>query len=287
MNDPSESAGRDLRHNDQLWRAERVEHYESQGLSTTDAVAKAAEESNVDVRTIFRAKKYKNAFEKLPEDVRSHIPRYVNDKSVTVEYVYRELADLSEDRQREIVFQEWPAGQFPKRGPTIRRQDKEVVVSIPEDDEQPVLTPPTAIRRSYHFQALLANCGQQMGFQIWLPKRDRGAVLTEWNPPPGSLLDNLPLSYDEAAVRTVEEIDVVWLKGRAIARAFEVEDTTLVFSGLLRVPPSDTGNTPRTRPRTKPSARLAAARACSGGRRPGSRGEIESLAALDDGVCWQ
>lgn len=36
-------------------------------------------------------------------------------------------------------------------------------------------------------------------------------------------------------VDTIEQIDVLWLKGRSIARAFEVEQTTAVYSGLLRM----------------------------------------------------
>jgi hypothetical protein len=32
-----------------------------------------------------------------------------------------------------------------------------------------------------------------------------------------------------------ERIDVLWLKGRAIARAFEVEHATAIYSGILRM----------------------------------------------------
>jgi hypothetical protein len=34
---------------------------------------------------------------------------------------------------------------------------------------------------------------------------------------------------------TIERIDVLWLKGRTIRRAFEVEHTTAVYSGILRM----------------------------------------------------
>jgi hypothetical protein len=30
------------------------------------------------------------------------------------------------------------------------------------------------------------------------------------------LLDGLPLNYDETTIRTIEQIDVLWLRGRAI-----------------------------------------------------------------------
>jgi hypothetical protein len=45
----------------------------------------------------------------------------------------------------------------------------------------------------------------------------------------------LPLNYNEPTLQTIEQIDVLWLKGRAIVRAFEVEHTTAVYSGILRM----------------------------------------------------
>jgi hypothetical protein len=92
-----------------------------------------------------------------------------------------------------------------------------------------------SIRESFHIQALLARIGEQMGFSIWLPKRDRSGVLKEWSPSETFLLDLLPLNYDETTIRTIEQIDVIWLKRRAIVRAFEVEHTTAVYSGILRM----------------------------------------------------
>jgi hypothetical protein len=45
----------------------------------------------------------------------------------------------------------------------------------------------------------------------------------------------LPLNYDLATLKTIENIDVIWLQRRAIAHAFEVEHTTAIYSGLLRM----------------------------------------------------
>ncbi len=36
-------------------------------------------------------------------------------------------------------------------------------------------------------------------------------------------------------MKTVEQIDVLWLNRRSIVRAFEVEHTTSIYSGLLRM----------------------------------------------------
>jgi hypothetical protein len=51
----------------------------------------------------------------------------------------------------------------------------------------------------------------------------------------GMFLEDLPLNYDQTTLDTIEQIDVLWLKGRSIARAFEVEHTTAIYSGLLRM----------------------------------------------------
>ena len=91
------------------------------------------------------------------------------------------------------------------------------------------------IRESMQIQALLAKIGTMMGFTIWLPRGDRSRVLKAWTPAPVELLDVLPLGYDTTTTKTVEQIDVLWLRRRSIARAFEVEHTTSIYSGLLRM----------------------------------------------------
>ena len=43
------------------------------------------------------------------------------------------------------------------------------------------------------------------------------------------------MNYDDVTLGTVEQIDVLWLKRRSIVRAFEVERTTAIYSGILRM----------------------------------------------------
>jgi hypothetical protein len=111
------------------------------------------------------------------------------------------------------------------------------VVTVPSDTPNEVESEDSIvpIRESHSVQAMLARIGETMGFKIWIPKNDRIAVLREWSPQPGTLLDYLPLNYDETTLQTIEQIDVLWLKGRSIVRAFEVEHTTAIYSGLLRM----------------------------------------------------
>jgi hypothetical protein len=119
----------------------------------------------------------------------------------------------------------------------IRRADKDVSVIVPEGTEV-VEAPPEPeeeVRESIKIQALLAEIGSRMGMQIWLPRSDRAAVLAEWRGDHPPILERLPLNYDDTTLRTIEQIDVLWLKGRAIKRAFEVEHTTSIYSGILRM----------------------------------------------------
>ena len=91
------------------------------------------------------------------------------------------------------------------------------------------------VRKSLQVQASLAEIGAQMGFQIWLPRADRARVLSKWKPGEKDLLNELPVGFDPATIKTIEQIDVLWVRRRSIVRAFEVEHTTSIYSGLLRM----------------------------------------------------
>ncbi len=120
----------------------------------------------------------------------------------------------------------------------INRRDKVVTVSVPDDTgavETAEAIPEAECRESIRIQALIANVGARMGMSIWIPRSDRGGVLKEWKNEGNNLLDRLPLNYDDTTLRTIEQIDVLWLRGRSIIRAFEVEHTTSVYSGILRM----------------------------------------------------
>ncbi len=120
---------------------------------------------------------------------------------------------------------------------TVKTQASgDVTVAIPENEEN--LLPITQVgthRDSIKIQALLAQIGERMNLKIWLPRNDRQRVLDVWKPKSSCLLDSLPLNYDNATLKTIENIDVLWVRGRSIVRAFEVEHTTSIYSGILRM----------------------------------------------------
>lgn len=85
-------------------------------------------------------------------------------------------------------------------------------------------------------QLLLARIGQKLGCKIWIAKNDHNRV---WNGERlgNYSLDSLPpyIVADPEAQRIIELIDVLWLKGHGVAAAFEIEHTTSIYSGLLRM----------------------------------------------------
>src|SRR5256886_702792 len=118
------------------------------------------------------------------------------------------------------------------------------VVSVPGADEatrrdlaESAETQTVAIStRHTEIQHALLMLGRDMGFDLWVARNDRSKT---WNGTslgslPGTVKE-LPTQFNEATNRTIELIDVLWLKGNSIIAAFEVEATTSVYSGLLRM----------------------------------------------------
>jgi predicted RNA-binding protein len=87
-----------------------------------------------------------------------------------------------------------------------------------------------------NIQYLLLKLGNEMGFDIWVARNDRNRIIKGKKLSDHfKLKDGLPLQFDEATNKTIEYIDVLWLKGNAIVAAFEVESTTSIYSGLFRM----------------------------------------------------
>lgn len=116
----------------------------------------------------------------------------------------------------------------------VIRDEKSFSITVPDDAEDEIATTPQ-IKDSIKIQTAIAEIGEKMGFKIWVPVHDRSSILQAGTFQDGTIINNLPLNYDLATMKTIEQIDVIWLKRRAIVRAFEVEHTTAIYSGLLRM----------------------------------------------------
>jgi len=123
---------------------------------------------------------------------------------------------------------------------TVRRGDRVVELTIPPAENVAAPTAETIdsvdlSRESHDIQGSLGLIGKTMGFKIWFPAHDRQAILAHRPQLQDALLPALPLGFDNFTMSTVQAIDVLWVKGRSIIRAFEVEHTTAIYSGLLRM----------------------------------------------------
>jgi hypothetical protein len=135
--------------------------------------------------------------------------------------------------------------------PPILKTSSGATVVIPEDDESGSTgddTPasltgagsgepePKEARAHTEIQWLLLKLGNDMGLDVWVAKNDRNQSYngSRFSSLP-QMKQSLPVQFDEATNRTIQLIDVLWLKGNSIQAAFEIESTTSIFSGLLRM----------------------------------------------------
>ncbi len=125
-----------------------------------------------------------------------------------------------------------------KASPTTTARVADLPASIPGDDE---LSTATETEGTAHteIQYRLMKLGADLGFQVHVASNDQNRT---WQ---GHRLgdmprriDSLPHTFDAETNRTIELIDVLWLKGNAFVAAFEIESTTSVHSGCLRSSPT-------------------------------------------------
>lgn len=119
-------------------------------------------------------------------------------------------------------------------------ETKSGTVSIPDEEEERkdyTSTVQVEAETSHEeIQWLLLYLGESMGLDLWVANNDRGKAFGDRSFSQFSRLrTSLPVQFDQATNRTIELIDVLWLSGNSIVAAFEIEHTTAVYSGLLRM----------------------------------------------------
>lgn len=112
---------------------------------------------------------------------------------------------------------------FPKPGP---------IEPVPEET---VSEPQQTERVHLKMQLALAKLGHAEGCSVWVPANDRNRLYRN-----ESLVDytvpRLPnFGFDDNTRRIVQNIDVLWLNKNVVRKAFEVESSTTIYSGLLRM----------------------------------------------------
>jgi len=84
-------------------------------------------------------------------------------------------------------------------------------------------------------QTLLGAIGTAKDFDVWVPLNDRSGL--DWSLTPRyQLVDDLPAGF-EPVRHIVQEIDVIWVRrgSPGLAALYEVEHSTPIYSGLLRL----------------------------------------------------
>jgi type II restriction enzyme len=92
-------------------------------------------------------------------------------------------------------------------------------------------------RTHTEIQGWLRDLGRALEFDVWVAANDRGRALGAGALGDGCL-DDLPAALKTVpGVDAIRLIDVLWLekKGERVVAAFEVEHTTSIYSGIVRL----------------------------------------------------
>lgn len=138
-------------------------------------------------------------------------------------------------RAEDKKYREWKASQgegapqpMPSAlGPTVVPGPADVVAIEGEEAAESAHT---------EIQWLLLKLGCDLNLDVWVAKNDQAREYkgNKFADLP-RLRHDLPLAFDGVTKKTVELIDVLWLRANGIVAAFEVESTTSIYSGLLRM----------------------------------------------------
>ena len=127
--------------------------------------------------------------------------------------------------------------EHPGSGPTPPDPEPAVVGVVEPDATETSAVPPTPAETSAHtrVQWQLATLGAALNCQVWIAGNDHSRAHNGQKL--GSLsVPALPnLGMDDDTRQIIGLIDVIWLKGKKVAAAFEIESTTSIFSGILRL----------------------------------------------------
>jgi hypothetical protein len=140
-----------------------------------------------------------------------------------------------EDAQANPVYREYDQRKLERK---VRGYEtKSRTVSIPEDDDATEETHESETGATHEeIQWLLLKLGEEMGLDLWIARNDKNKSFANNNfQSLSKLRETLPMQFDDATNRTIELIDVLWLKGNQILAAFEIEHTSAIYSGLLRM----------------------------------------------------
>jgi hypothetical protein len=151
------------------------------------------------------------------------------------------IVQAVQEAQRHPVSRPVDQRKLEKR-PTVLHTQRLGQVTVPGIDEPlekediSSLEAPGTPRLHTEIQWLILKLGNDMGLDVWVANNDRSQGVNghKFTDLP-RLKKELPLQFDVETTQIIKLIDVLWLKGNAIIAAFEIECTTSIYSGLLRM----------------------------------------------------
>jgi hypothetical protein len=117
-----------------------------------------------------------------------------------------------------------PRKRIPRRKPVQAREQTSLEVT----DERP-----TTAHRELVWK--LIQLGKTLSCDVWVASDERGKSYEGQSFADHVLAEFPSVGLDPESRDLVRGIDVLWIKGRSVVAAFEVEATTSVYSGLLRM----------------------------------------------------
>ena len=119
-----------------------------------------------------------------------------------------------------------------KKGDRVQElAEPEAYKQPPVRDEELLAPPERELSDHLRMQWLLLKMGRQAGEKVWAPRNDQQRITSEYNF--GEFEKEFAAGLD-TQVKYVENIDVVWKEEFRIGAAFEIENSTSIYSGLLR-----------------------------------------------------
>jgi len=112
-----------------------------------------------------------------------------------------------------------------KREKALKKRHQEVQEEIREENEH------------LRMQFLLTDIGHDLGYDVFVATNDRNKSLNGRSLQFLTLPDLPPLDFPSDVTRTVSLIDVIWISrdSKRIECAFEIEKSTSIYSGMLRL----------------------------------------------------
>lgn len=139
-----------------------------------------------------------------------------------------------------LGLESWPLESVLAHADVVPRQIVQPPAPTPSPAPIPLKSqdgePVEETRTHSEIQWMLATIGRQLGCRVWIASNDQSQIVNGKSLGSLSIAELPNLGIGDQPQNLVRLIDVLWLRGpNQIVAAFEVESTTSIYSGLLRM----------------------------------------------------